>query len=488
MMTPKKRPFTAHTNALMTLQNPFFGEMEGWNANVRICVVGLGYIGLPTASLLAKAGHEVIGVDINDKLIERLRVGEIPIKVDDDVSELARFVLDSGALSVSTTPVEADAFIVCVPTPLRPAASETRVQEGRGLGTSMGTSSGNVAVATEICRTVDLAYVQSAVRAIAPVVRSGNLVILESTVPPGTTEHVLMPIFEEHGWNRTEILLAHAPERVIPGAILRELVENDRVVGGLTPEATEAAKHLYATIVKGQIFTTDATTAEFVKLIENTYRDVNIALANELALVAEHLGINVHESIAMANRHPRVHILNPGPGVGGHCIPVDPYFLIEQAPQLTPLIQAARAVNNGMVEHVVGIVEDLSREGNLSRWVVLGVAYKADVGDERNSPALQIAHRLMERGLSITIHDPFIERFNRPLESAIRGAEALLLVTDHSMYRELDPSVVGQWMERRVVVDTRLTLDVEKWRAEGFLVRRLGDGRTIRSGSCCPTG
>src|SRR5690606_1334435 len=217
---------------------------------------------------------------------------------------------------------------------------------------------------------------------------------LPISVPPGTIEHVVLPIVERYGWTRETVLLAHAPERVIPGAIIRELVENDRVVGGLTPEATQATKELYATFVKGQIFITDATTAEFVKLIENTYRDVNIALANELARVAEYIGVDAQQSISLANRHPRVNILNPGPGVGGHCIPVDPHFLIERAPGLTTLMQAARAVNDGMIDHVVGIVNKLSHKERLHRWVILGAAYKADVADERNSPSLEIATRL----------------------------------------------------------------------------------------------
>lgn len=296
--------------------------------------------------------------------------------------------------------METDAFIICVPTPVKETQGADHTSEHvvltemtQGLLEAAAVGEVDGASPTENVGayglpTVDLSYVQSAVESIAPFVRHGSIVILESTVPPGTTEQVVLPVLERYGWTRQDVMLAHAPERVIPGTIMRELVENDRVVGGLTPEATRAVKELYATVVKGQIHTTDATTAEFVKLIENTFRDVNIALANELARVAEYLGIDVQTSIAMANRHPRVKILNPGPGVGGHCIPVDPYFLIERAPELTPLMQAARAVNNGMVDHVVQMVAKLSKHDNLHRWVVLGAAYKADVGDERNSPSL----------------------------------------------------------------------------------------------------
>lgn len=463
---------------------------------MKICVVGLGYIGFPTACLMASKGHHVVGVDIRESIVERLRNGEIHITDENGLVEVARKVLGSGALKVSTTPVESDAFIICVPTPVTMPRDVVIDALGSVNSSEFETASSQVAAGHEesgresvlpnsVSRpTVDLSYVQAAVESIAPVLRCGNLVIIESTVPPGTTEHVVLPILERYGWSRKDILLAHAPERVIPGAIMRELVENDRVVGGLTPEATEAAKQLYATIAKGEIFTTDATTAEFVKLIENTYRDVNIALANELARLAEYLGIDVQQSIAMANRHPRVNILNPGPGVGGHCIPVDPYFLIERAPHLTLLMQAARTVNDGMVEHVVEIVDELSKVEQLSRWVLLGAAYKADVSDERNSPSLKIAGRLMNLGYSIVIHDPYIEKYNAPLETVLHGAHGLLLLTDHTLYRNLDPRKVRGLVARRFVVDTRLCLPVDAWTENGFVIRRLGDGRrTIRSRS-----
>lgn len=452
---------------------------------MKICVIGLGYIGFPTACLMAGAGHEVVGIDVNESVVKRLRNGDIHITDEDGLGELAKSVLANGALTVSTAPVEADAFIICVPTPLRAVkltgdaavANGTTALNEVAAGREVTEAGSSTFVDEASHPTVDLTYLELAVRSVAPFMREGNLVAVESTVPPGTTEQVVLPILEEHGWTRDDIRLAHAPERVIPGAIMREMVENDRVVGGLTPEATAAAGELYGSVVEGDIFATDATTAEFVKLIENTYRDVNIALANELARVAEHLGIDVQESIAMANRHPRVNILHPGPGVGGHCIPVDPHFIIERAPQLTPLMQAARAVNEGMVDHVVNVVNNLAREERLRRWVILGGAYKANVADERNSPSFAIARGLMSLGLSVSIHDPYVERFSEPLGSVIEGADGLLVVTDHTLYRELDPGLVAQHVERRFVVDTRLCLDAEKWEDHGFVVRRLGDGR-----------
>lgn len=455
---------------------------------MRICVVGLGYIGFPTACLLAKAGHEVVGVDTSYAVIEQLRNRRVHITEEPGLGEIAQFVLDSGALTVSQVPVEADAHIICVPTPLR-AVPSMNLRNGpiAGLGSD--------AVGTEVAATrehgrdagtlkhdvtrplVDLSYVEAAVHSIVPVLRADNLVILESTVPPGTTEQVVLPILESNGWTRDKILLVHAPERVIPGAILREMVENDRIVGGLTPEAAEAARELYASFVQGRILTTDATTAEFVKLIENTYRDVNIALANELARIADYLGIDVQESISLANRHPRVNILSPGPGVGGHCIPVDPNFLIERAPNLTRLIQVARSENDAMRDYVVSIVDELSKKEKLRRWTLLGAAYKANVSDERNSPSLYIADRLTSLGYSVVIHDPFIERFNRPLEEVVTEADGLLLLTDHSVYRNLDPQEIANVVSKRFIVDTRLSLDPRAWASQGFVVRRVGDGR-----------
>lgn len=463
--------------------------------SMKVCVIGLGYIGFPTACLMAGAGHEVIGVDVNESVVEQLHNGRLHIKDEDGLGELAQSVLANGALTVSTSPVEADVFLVCVPTPLRSVGqfrgayaaddrdSETGVplaldEVAVGREQSVGCNSTSMNGVSHSA--VDLTHLKSAVRSIAPFVRPDNLIIVESTVPPGTTEHVVLPILEEYGWTRDDIRLAHAPERVIPGAIMREMIENDRVVGGLTSAATVAAVELYESLVKGNVFTTDATTAEFVKLIENTYRDVNIALANELARVAEHLGIDAQESISMANRHPRVNILQPGPGVGGHCIPVDPHFIIGRAPQLTPLMQAARAVNEGMVDDVVKIVDKVAKKESLRRWVILGAAYKADVADERNSPSLKISRQLMESGLTVSIHDPYIERFNEPLDSVIQGADGLLVVTDHTVYRELDPEIVAQHVARRFVVDTRLCIDAGKWEDHGFVVRRLGDGRPSR--------
>ena len=328
-------------------------------STLRVCVVGLGYIGLPTAARLAAVGHAVIGVDLSRRILDALAAGRSTI----DEPDLAQLVADgvaSGHLVGSECPVPADVFIIAVPTPIRGLARKE----------------------------ADLAYVRSAAESVASVLRPGNLVVLESTSPPGTTTKVVAPILE-CGSGLTagkDFFLAHCPERVLPGRILHELVNNDRVVGGIDPASTEAARAFYATFVAGAILLTDATTAELVKLMENTFRDVNIALANEFALVAEKLGVDVWEAIEAANHHPRVNFLRPGPGVGGHCIAVDPWFIVGAAPEITPLIVASRSVNDIMPLHVVDLISESLGGVTGRRIVVLGATYKANVEDTPGKP------------------------------------------------------------------------------------------------------
>ncbi|MGH2562388.1 MAG: nucleotide sugar dehydrogenase, partial [Thermomicrobiales bacterium] len=383
-----------------------------------ICVLGLGYIGLPTAAMFATHGKQVIGVDVNPRVVETLRRGKIHI----EESGLAAFVhaaVATGRLKVDTTPSPADAFILAVPTPCHDGHKP------------------------------DVGYVRSAARAIVPHLRSGNLVILESTSPPGTTLD-LIPILEESGLRVGEdILLAHSPERVLPGQILTELVQNDRIIGGHTPEAARAGDKLYRAFVRGKINLTDATTAELVKLMENTYRDVNIALANEFGRVAATIGIDVHEAIALANRHPRVNILQPGPGVGGHCIAVDPWFIVDAAPGLTPLIRTARTVNDDQPRYVMSLIERAVAGIDNPVIALLGLAYKAGVDDLRESPSLEIAFRLAERGYQTRLHDAYAPTLpnGQPLEAnltaVLRDADALVILTDHDPYRQLRPDDPG---------------------------------------------
>ncbi|HNS64239.1 MAG TPA: nucleotide sugar dehydrogenase, partial [Anaerolineaceae bacterium] len=292
-----------------------------------VCVLGLGYIGLPTASTFATHGIRVVGVDVNQGIVDGLRGGQIHI-YEPGLRSLVQDALQSGQLTVSSQVPEADAFVIAVPTPFHEDKS------------------------------ADLSYVISAAEMVLPSLRWGNLVVLESTSPPLTTLDVVRPILEKSGLVAGEDFhLAYSPERVLPGQILRELVENTRIIGGVTEASARAGRDLYATFVRGEIILTDATTAEMVKLMENTYRDVNIAIANEFSRLADRFGVDVWEAIRLANRHPRVKILNPGPGVGGHCISVDPWFLVQAAPDLTPLIHTARDVNDSQPRFVLRMVQ-----------------------------------------------------------------------------------------------------------------------------------
>lgn len=420
---------------------------------MKVCVVGLGYIGLPTAALVAKAGHEVLGFDVDATLIERLQRGVVPIVNEDGLEDIVLEVLSSGSLKVATEPEVADVYLIAVPTPF-----QSNYTSPSGLDYPVA----------------DLSYVEAAARSVAPYLRPGSLVILESTVPPGTTRGLLTEAISGKGVDTAKILIAHAPERVLPGNIVFELMHNSRIVGGVTEEATSAACDFYRTFVKGPVVATDATTAELVKLMENTYRDVNIALANEFARVSEYLGVNVWQAIQLANLHPRVNILRPGPGVGGHCIGVDPYFLIQAAPSLTPLVQTARRVNESMPGYTVQLVEQLLAGRNAAKLAILGASYKANVGDVRESPALEVARLLRDKGFVVAVHDPYVEEYNMPVDEVVRGAAAVLLLTDHRVYNELDPVRLRDLMSAPLLLDARGAVDPLRWRAAGFTVRQLG--------------
>lgn len=416
----------------------------------KICVLGLGYIGLPTAAMFATHGFSIIGVDVNAQVVETLNNGEVHIH-EPGLKTLVQAALQSGNLRLACRPKPADAFIIAVPTPI---TADKRA---------------------------DLHYVEAAARAIVPCLRLGNLVTLESTVPPGTTRGVLAPILGESGLNPqdNDLLVAHSPERVLPGRILAELVDNDRVIGGLTPEAAEAARALYASFVQGEIHLADVTTAEMVKLMENTCRDVNIALANEFALVAEAVGVNVWQAIEIANLHPRVNILKPGPGVGGHCIAVDPWFLVQAAPGPAQLIAAARRLNDRMPQHVADKVRTILAKVENPQIAALGLAYKADVDDTRESPAIAVIRWLQAAGCQVRAYDPYIKKGHLvgevdSLAAAVEGADCLLILTDHRQFKNLPPAEVGERMRHKVLVDTRNTLLHAEWRAAGFAVYALG--------------
>lgn len=415
---------------------------------MRVTVLGLGYIGLPTAAMLGLGGHEVSGYDVSPRVRDLLRRGGEGI-ADTEVRALVVEALGKGSLRIADDVEPADAFIICVPTPNAP--------DGRP----------------------ELRYVADATKAIAAVVKDGDLVILESTVPPGTVDRVVAGTLRDAGVSPDSVLLAHCPERVIPGAIVRELRENARIVGGRTVEAARRARELYASFVQAEIAQTDCTTAELVKVIENTFRDVNIALANELALLCEETGVDVWEAIELANKHPRVNILSPGPGVGGHCIPIDPHFLADANPFITELIQTARRINARMPNHVVRRIRDLVHGPAHERKIaLLGASYKANVDDSRESPTQKIDELLREHGYATAIYDPVAAGFSRPLspslEAALAGADAVVLVVDHDAFRSISPAEAAKHMRGRVAIDARNAIDSAAWQAAGFSVYTLG--------------
>ncbi len=418
----------------------------------KICLLGLGYIGLPTGSMFVLAGKNVVGVDPSPRVQAALSSGLASID-EPELQTLVTAAINSGRLRVQTKPETADAFIIAVPTPLEPTTNRA-----------------------------DLSFVERAARDIVPFLRRGNLVVLESTVPPGTTRDVLAPILAESGLvPGQDIFVAHCPERVLPGRILVELEQNDRLTGGLTPACAERAADLYQTFVKGAIMRTDATTAEMVKVMENTFRDVNVALANEFALIAERIGVDVWDAIRLANHHPRVNVLRPGPGVGGHCIAVDPWFLVGSAPEATHLIRAAREVNDAMPEHVVARLAALVAPP--APVALLGVTYKAEVDDVRESPALRVAELAVERGFAVRLCDPHVKADSHglpapllPLEQALRDAEAVVLLVDHRAFQELDVDLVAALVSGKQVLDARNSLDRATWQARGFEVSLLGSG------------
>lgn len=404
-----------------------------------VCVVGLGYIGLPTAATLASRGVEVIGVDINPRVVEAVNAGQ-PYFSEPDLDMLLRAATTLRKLRATTQPEPADAFLIAVPTPFHED------------------------------RSPNLDYIDLAADAIAPVLVSGNVVILESTSPVGTTERLatrlarLRPDLRFPPGRRSEALdvhVAHCPERVLPGRMVRELIENDRIVGGITEACAEHAEAVYRVFLQGKLFRTDAATAELVKLVENASRDVNIAFANELSLICDQLGLNVWHVIELANRHPRVSILRPGPGVGGHCIAVDPWFIISSAPERARLIRTAREVNDAKPGFVVSQIRERAERFKRPVIACLGLTYKPDVDDMRESPAIAIAAQLARIGQErILVADPNLAGLPEELASlpnihfcetmsAVRQADIVAVLVAHSPFRKIP----REELMRRVVID-----------------------------------
>ncbi len=414
---------------------------------LRICILGLGYIGLPTAALLASSGREVIGVDTNSHLLELLGRGRVHIN-EPQLKPMILNCINAQNLKLRSTPERADAFIVAVPTPYNEAKS------------------------------CDLKSVIAAVNSIIPYLEPGNLIIVESTVPPGTCEDVVRPLLEMAGFRTGEdIHLAFCPERVLPGQILMELVENSRIIGGYTHGCAVKAAGIYRIFVRNQIILTDLRTAEMVKLVENTYRDVNIAFANEFTVICNQLGINAIEAIELANKHPRVNILQPGPGVGGHCLAVDPYFILEKAPALSGLISMAREVNNQMPIYVVDQVKILLKELERPKVAALGLSYKGNVADRRESPADKIVNLLKQAGFHVVVHDPLFrsEKNENNVESAVKDADLILILTDHDVFRTYDYIKLAEHMRSPIIFDTRNIIDSGRFYNTPVVFYNLGN-------------
>jgi UDP-N-acetyl-D-mannosaminuronic acid dehydrogenase len=416
----------------------------------KICVIGLGYIGLPTASMLAIHGYKVVGVDIDEKRVNTIKNGELIIE-EQGLMTLVKGAINSGNLDVKTEPEEADAFIICVPTP-------AKYEDG--------------------IKKCDLTCVLSAVENIKNHIKDGNLVLIESTIPPKTTEML-------YGLINKNIYMAYCPERVLPGNILKELVENDRTIGGINKKSAELAREIYESFVEGNIYLTDCTTAEMVKLMENTYRDVNIALANEFAKVCNEMDVNVWNAINLANKHPRVNILNPGPGVGGHCISIDPWFIVEKSKN-AKLIKMARELNDNMPKYVCDLIVTEFKKLNIEnpKVGVFGITYKGNVDDTRESPAKRVIECLLSNNFNVSIYDPHASVFEYPIEDmekCISDSDALIFLTDHDEFRDFgkdDIFEISKLMRNKIVIDTRNILNHNLWKKLGFDVKLLGDGRT----------
>ncbi|AHI19550.1 UDP-N-acetyl-D-mannosamine dehydrogenase [Corynebacterium casei] len=411
--------------------------------NQTVAFVGLGYIGLPTAVVMANSGVDVTGVDVNEANVERINRGEVTI-VEPGLEEELKQAIKSGNFRATTSQVHAQTYIIAVPTPFTDTYD------------------------------VDMKYIYSAAEAIAPQLKGDELVILESTSPPLTTKKMADKILElrpdlaadgsENPEGKPVVYFAHCPERILPGKAMEELRTNDRIIGGQTEEATRRATAVYATFCKAELLPTNDVTAEMAKLTENSFRDVNIAFANELSLIADKLDINVWELIELANHHPRVNILQPGPGVGGHCIAVDPWFIVASDPENSKLIHTARKVNDGKPQWVINKVKEAVESTGASKVAVLGLAFKADIDDLRESPALNIAVDIAEEleNIQFLIAEPNVQELPKRLKgfdnaelkdygAAIAEADVVLLLVDHKEFKALNASQLAE----KTVVDTK---------------------------------
>ncbi|MCC8015319.1 MAG: nucleotide sugar dehydrogenase [Eubacterium sp.] len=415
-----------------------------------ICVIGIGYVGLPTAAMFASKGHKVVGFDVNKKAVNALNRGEIIIE-EPGLKELVKQVVESGNLTGSTEcPEDSDVYIIAVPTPINPD------------------------------KTADMRYVETATRSIVPNLREGNIVILESTSPPRTVEDLMLPILKESGLEMgTQVYVAHSPERILPGQVLYELRTNSRIVGGINDESAQAVKALYEDICEGEICITTATTAEMCKLMENTFRDVNIALANELAKMSEELGVNAWEVISLANKHPRVNLHSPGPGVGGHCIALDPWFLVEKSKNAL-LINQGRLINDSMPEYVFEKIKETIGGFNGQLITLLGVTYKPDIDDVRESPIMKLWSMLKKEKVAVNACDPHANEkvgCMRDVYAACYRSSMVILCVNHKEFKDLDFDKIKELMDGDTILDTRNYFDRETVEKAGLKYMLLGDGR-----------
>lgn len=415
----------------------------------RICIIGLGYIGLPTAAMFAKSGCDVVGVDINPVVREALSHGEVIIE-EPFLKEIVKEVVEQGRLEVSSEPLEANVFIITVPTPILP---------NKGA---------------------DMSYVERAAQSIMKVLKRGDTVILESTSCVGATEEIVKPILESTGLCVPEdIKLGYCPERVLPGKILEELVHNSRIIGGIDALSALRIQEIYKYFVKGEMYLTTTRTAEMCKIMENTFRDVNIALSNELAMICQEAGTNVWEVIELCNKHPRVKFLAPGPGVGGHCLAVDPWFLVESYPNQTKIIRLARETNDYMPSYLVKCIQEIVpiEADWISKICILGMTYKQDIDDIRESPILELIHLLQERGYEVAVVDPYVNKEQyetQGLYEACNGSDLIVLGVQHTLFNNLPYHNMAKWVRRKKILDTRYFISQEQVEKAGFIYYLLG--------------
>jgi len=408
----------------------------------KVCILGMGYIGMPTACMLANSGYEVIGVEIDSKIINKLNSGKLHID-EPDLEEIFLKAYKDKKIKVMAELEKSDVYIIAVQTPLNNQ------------------------------KKADLSHVISATNMIKNCISNGCLVILESTSPPGTTRNIVGDIiYRSTGLKGgRDYYLAFCPERVLPGKIVYEMVNNDRIIGGINEESAKKAEMLYRSFVKGKIITTTLEVAEFVKLAENTFRDVNIALSNELAIICEKYGINVWEVIQFANLHPRVNILNPGPGVGGHCIPVDPWFIVENIDVRDTLIEKSRHINDNVPFRISDKIADILVGYEKPKVTIFGVSYKENIGDTRESPAIVIYNELTKKGINVSVYDPLVSQFKyllSSLEDSLKDSDLLLLFVGHKKFKEISLEKISSLMRSKNIFDTRNFFDQKNVERYGF--------------------